>query len=442
VSVSPDYTEFVDLSIYDKSPTDIVAAAKATLQSRIPDWVPANTNVEVMLMEALAVEIGETIFSINRLPSTMMKVLLALYGVEINSGTPATTTLTFTAYDTDGYAVPAGTEVAILTGTGEYVSFFTDVADAVVQGQTTATIAATANVNTNIANGLPQGTAGELAVALIGIDSVETGSVISNGSLPETEEAWTERGIQRLQRLVDTLVIPSHFTSAALENPLVYRAYTIDNWNSTGYASTYTWAGNVVTVTYAGHGLASGNHITVDFTSGGATADAEYTVVGITSDDVFTFALTGSGAAGDLTFWRLPGEDPGNVTVVVRGLSGNLTAPQKATLKADLEARANANLVVSVKDPTVTTVAVTTQVAVLDGYIEQTVLDAVDARLTDYLSPLTWAWGGVVRKNELISVIDQVDGVDYVSTLTLPAADVNIGEGNLADAGTITVTAV
>jgi hypothetical protein len=197
MSVSPDYTEFVDLSIYDKDPTDILAAAKATLQSRIPDWVPANTNVEVMLMEALAVEIGETIFSINRLPSTMMKILLALYGVEINSGTPPTTTLTFTAYDTDGYAIPLGTEVAILTGTGEYVSFFTDVEGAVVQGQTTATIAATANVNTNIANGLPSGTVGELAVALIGIDSVETGSTIVNGSFPEREEAWTERGIQR-----------------------------------------------------------------------------------------------------------------------------------------------------------------------------------------------------------------------------------------------------
>ena len=74
-------------------------------------------------------------------------------------------------------------------------------------------------------------------------------------------------------------------------------AYTINQ-----QSATYTWASNIVTVTLAGHGLSVGEKFHIDFTSGGATADGEYTVETVPSTSTFTFTLTGSGTSGNATF--------------------------------------------------------------------------------------------------------------------------------------------
>lgn len=377
MTVSPDYTDYVDLTIYDKGPQDILEAAQATLQARIPDWSPTPTNIEVMLMEALALEVGETVFSLNRIPESMVRVLLSLYGIEFDSGQPPVVDLLFTAQDTDGYTVPAGTEVAVLMSNNEYISFFTDTELTITEGNATGTVGATATVFTNIANGIASGTDGELVDAIVGIDAVETASVVADGRLPENVEQWTFRGVQRLRRLVDTLVIPQHFIQAALENTLVVRANAVDNYDP--------------------------------------TADPP----------------------------GVPGDHPGNVTVVVYGDGAPLSTAEKTTLRDSLEQRALANLIVHVIDPTITTVNVTASIAVEATATEATVITAVETRLAEYLNPATWPWAGTVRRNELISVIDQVPGVDYVDSITTPAADIVLGVGEtLVDAGTITITAV
>lgn len=69
-------------------------------------------------------------------------------------------------------------------------------------------------------------------------------------------------------------------------------------------ASTYTWAANVLTVTFTAHGYQVGDQVFLDATSGGLT-DGLYTVAGITSANVYTIALTGSGTSGNATAYRL-----------------------------------------------------------------------------------------------------------------------------------------
>ena len=374
MTVNPDYTPYVDLTLYDKSPTDILAAGVSTLQARMADWQPTATNVEMMLLEAIAIEVGETLFTLNRLPSNLLRRVLLLYGVVQYPGSPPSVNITFTAQDDTGYVVPGGTEVSILLPTGDYMSFYTELDLTIPALMTTGTVSASATEYTAIANGISIGTVVEMVDSVTGVIAAETATIVGGGEPPETETEFLQRGTQRLQRLVDTLVIPAHFTQAALENPLVVRANTLDNWD-------------------------------------------------------------GSGGA--------PGDDPGYVTVVVYGDAAPLSTYEKGILQADLEARAAAHLEIVVIDPTVTDVDVTVSVKVSPIYTEAHVLDAVEARLIEYLSPNTWPWTGTVRRNELISVIDQVTGVDYVDTLTLPAADINITSGSaLVRADTITVTAV
>jgi hypothetical protein len=109
-----------------------------------------------------------------------------------------------------------------------------------------------------------------------------------------------------------------------------------------------------------------------------------------------------------------------------------------------LAGQAQANLAVVVIDPTITSVTVTATVHPLTGYDSATVQANVGAALAAYLNPDTWSWSGTVRRNKLIQVIEDAAGVDYLTSLTAPAADVTLtGVAPLtsynAGASTITV---
>lgn len=89
-------------------------------------------------------------------------------------------------------------------------------------------------------------------------------------------------------------------------------------------ASTYTWVANVVTVAFTAHGRKVGDYIFVDFTSGGGTPDGVYQIASIVNANSFTFALAGSGAAGNCSTYHASFDvianndaagDSGNVTV-------------------------------------------------------------------------------------------------------------------------------
>jgi uncharacterized phage protein gp47/JayE len=137
----------------------------------------------------------------------------------------------------------------------------------------------------------------------------------------------------------------------------------------------------------------------------------------------------------------VPGDDPGHVTIAVYGNGVMLSAPAKAALQAEMEALAAVNLQVHVVDPTITAVNVTAALKAKAGYDPTEVDTAVTAALNEYLDPQTWPWAGTVRRFELASVMDQVEGVDYVDTITTPASDTALtGNAPLADAGTINIT--
>lgn len=136
------------------------------------------------------------------------------------------------------------------------------------------------------------------------------------------------------------------------------------------------------------------------------------------------------------------GADLGYVTVAVATTGGGaLSAPDKATLEANLIAAAHAGLIITVVDADVTPVDVDVTVLRLPGYADADVEAAVTAILEDYLDADAWAWSRLVRVNELIAQADRAAGVDVVLAVTTPAGDLTLpGVAPLATAGTITVT--
>lgn len=139
-----------------------------------------------------------------------------------------------------------------------------------------------------------------------------------------------------------------------------------------------------------------------------------------------------------------PGDHPGHVTLAVYG-RGDLPIPQitKDELLAALVPASAPHLIKHVVDPTVTPVDVTVTVARHSGYTDMTVLANCEEALRSYLSPDGWPWQPVVRRTQLISLLADVEGVAYVSSLTTPAADLALpGVANLTRPGAISVFVV
>jgi hypothetical protein len=94
-----------------------------------------------------------------------------------------------------------------------------------------------------------------------------------------------------------------------------------------------------------------------------------------------------------------------------------------------------------VVDPTVTPVDVAVTVHRYDDWLAADVAANVDAALHEYLNTDAWDWSPTVRRNELLALVDGVDGVRYVEALATPAADVALpGAAPLASSGSVAVT--
>jgi uncharacterized phage protein gp47/JayE len=377
ISPTPDLSAYVNLRIFDLSDQDIVTAAIAALQLNLPGWVPREGNSEIVILESIALEVAEGIVAINRLPGAVVQALLLLAGVDKDFGAAPTAGATFTMGDTNGYTIPAGTQMYLSLEDGTSVKFLVQIPGLTIPpGSLSGTVPIISDIFTASANGIVAGTRMTLADPLPFIERVELATDVADGTDPETDDQWRDRGVARLSRLSDALVVPRHFEAAALERPEVSRAVGIDLY--------------------------------------------------------------------DPAVGPNPGDNPGHMTVAVLGENGaTLSTEAKDLIEQDMESRAVAILDVHVVDVTIVTIPLAVQVHVFAGFdpaiVTQSIKDAINA----YVDPLTWTWGGKIRLNEIISLVDRVDGVDYVMATTINgvAGDYTIsGAATLPNAGTITVT--
>lgn len=374
---SPDFTPYIDLSLYDKDAQDIYDTAVQLIQESLPDWQPREGNTEVLLLEGLALEVAEIVYALNRLPSGIMEALLRFFQVERDYGAVPTCTVTFHMAGTDGYSVPAGTRFSVQgESTADPIIFSTTTELTVPGGQSSGTVTAEADEYTDVVNGIPAGTQVSILDSIIYADYAVLATPVTGGRNAEPDDDYLQRGVNRFTRLSTTLVLPKHFTAYALENPAVSRATTLDAYNP--------------------------------------VAD-----------------VGGDGPVGN---------DPGHVAVVVYGSGGPVGGPDKTALLAEMEEASQVNLTVHVIDATVVNQNITTTVMALSGWDAADVVANVEAALDSYLDPQVWPWSGVIRYNELIQLISNAEGVDYVVSLT-PNSDVTLTNvASLVDLGTVSVT--
>lgn len=348
-----DTSGYVDLRLYDRSDQEIFEVALAAAQLNMPDWTPREGNVEVLLIEALALEVAEAVVAINRLPGATLETLLRFAGVDRDYGAAPTAFAQIMCADTLGHEIPAGTRLYLSTADGQ--GFVTMLVESpgvsIPSGSQTGVVSLIGDVFTSAANGVPAGTSLQMVSPMPFVETIELVTPAADGRDPETDEVWRDRGVNRLSRLTEALVLPRHFEAAALEDPNVSRAVVVDNTDP------------------ATEGV---------------------------------------------------GDDPGHVTVAVLGDGAALLSQAaKEALQLALDDAALALLQVHVVDMAIAPVAVTVSVHLLSSADPDITIAAIQRAVDEYLSPLTWTYGAMVRRNEMLSLVDRVTGVDYVTDLVM-----------------------
>ena len=368
-------------------PTALQELAYDYLRARIPGWEPAAGNLDVWLIEAFALIAAQVAEVASDVPTSIFRY----YGANIveiapREATPATGAVTIVARDTNGYHLAAGT-IFGLQVEGTWLAFEVTSDHDLAAGVTTLAAVPMVAVEAGAAG---TGLTGGL-VPLDALDWVLSASfddATSGGVDAESDEDYLARLVEELRLLSPRPILPEDFAVLAKRITEVDRALALD-----GYDPTDNTYGNQRMVSLA---LASS-----------------------------------SGEA--------------------------VSQDGKDAVKALLEDAREVNFEVSIIDPSYTNVSVNFAVECWPDFDAAAVVANAEAALEAYLSPATWGqpdYGDVrqwvnepkVRYLEVAQVLNSVEGVRYVETLTvngLTNTNVTlIGPAPLPNVGTITGAAV
>jgi hypothetical protein len=219
------------------------------LAARAPGWQAHDGNLEVWLTEAWSESASEVRALARDVPAT----IFTTYGGEVLGIAPgiaeaATGTATFTAVDTQGYTLEAGTQFALPRSGDDLVAFAVDQETVIPPGSnTTGAVAFTAVETGSDGNGLI-GT-GEMLDPVTWVDTVTTTEPTAKGADAETPDAYLDR-LSILMRMVALRpVLPLDFAILALQVPTVARAISMNLYNP----ADNTWTNpRMVTLILAG----------------------------------------------------------------------------------------------------------------------------------------------------------------------------------------------
>jgi len=353
---SPDFREYVDLTIYDTTPQILYDDSVIYAQTAMPEFDPRIGTIEDALLQGMAFVGAILATGINRLPNGLMEGMLKLLGFNRNEAQFATGTATITTSINTGTVIPKGTvftydvyEDGITTS----YPFETDsdlvLASTFDEGDITITA-----TNAGKYPALLAGQSLTLVSQVPYVIAVQLTDDIEVGADAETQTEFFNRGAQYLASLNSTIATSAQMT----------------------------------------------NYITANYTT--VPVFKVYDLVN-SSDMLFATA-----------------DAPGYVTVSVCNTDGGaLTSTVKNDLLADLDDKCVAGLTIAVVDMLNFTVQVNVSVSVLDGFTPSTVTDEVAAVLDSYLTYSGWDFSETINKNILIAKASQIPGVRYVSSLAI-----------------------
>lgn len=348
----------------EREPDELAEAAYDYLAQQVPGWEPAGGNLDTLLIEVTS-RMGS---DLRALAADVPESIFRTYGSELVNIPPepagyATVGIQFTAMDTHGYVIPAGTAVGVRRPDGNLEAFG-------VQADLTIAAAATTVIDTLVAieagaqaNGLVAGSEAQMLDALAFVQAVAVTTASDGGADAETDDDYLDRLADELRLLAPRPILPDDFAVLARRDASVARALAVNLY------------------------------------------DPGPPVV-LTQERCVSLAMVT--AAGE-----------------------PVDAATKTRVDAALQAQREVNFKVFEIDPTYTTIDARWQVAFLPGYTAAGVDALVTSALQAYFAPAAWGlpptgddpdgWREQlhVRWSEVVVVVNTVEGVDYIVTLTI-----------------------
>jgi hypothetical protein len=279
----------------ESNPEDLFQLFVADLQARVPGWEPADGNLDVWLAEGvsqIAAQVAETASDFETAAFRWFGENLV--GVAPVSAVAATALVTFTATDTAGHTIPAGTAIGIPATDGTLLGFST-IASATIPAASSSVSGVTvvAAEAGSAANGLAG--PGQLVDALTYLNtSVVLGSATDGGSDEEATDAYLDRLAAELRLQTISPILPQDFAQLAKRVTEIDRCLALDGYKPSDGTSNNALTVTLVPVNPDGTTISAGGKtaLAAQFAEGGDTpaivnfvvyvADPHYTSVDIT----------------------------------------------------------------------------------------------------------------------------------------------------------------
>lgn len=449
-----DFSEYVDLRIFDKDPGDIYRDAIEIARLSLPEFNLRTGTPEDAIFQAMAYISALNVAAINRLPDRLMAGIVSILGYQRQEAVPAEVDVEITANTYDGTLLPPGTTFVYRTIFEDEVQDYAfqlteilsiDPVDLEITQEYPSASATVRCLQGGVIPPISASTQFDVISSGTSIQSVivRDPSNFANGINGDTDEEYLSKASTYLRSLTSSLVRASQIDAYLLNAypDIVYKAKTYDLTNGDSSVgdiginriadidNTYLNS-NVATIhTTEPHLFVTGDFVEISITGNAASATFNGVhEVTATGDSIFQFAKVATNSASTtVTGTAETGlEATGYATIFTYGYNTYLTAAEKLQVLADVRSRSIAGLTFNVLDPTLVTLDIGGSVIVDELFNVDDVELAVTNALVDYLSPNSFPFGNDrVRKNLLVSLISAVPGVVYVDELTLTPTGTN-----------------
>lgn len=473
---SPDFSEYIDLTVNDLQPSDIYSLAREYALISLPEFNPRTGTVEDAMLQAMAYVSGLVTGAINRLPNSLIEGMLRVMGMYRLESTFASGAVIFSAIDDSGLTIPAGTQVGYYETTDDQVVlhiFETTASVTIASGDMQSASTQIKAINSGTKPVIADGTVLTILSPIVKLIDAEFDGTLVQGKATETDAEFFSRARTYLGSLSRSLATASQTTDYILTNYSdTYRVETYDltrlvkleadslgkysagvvraiflntgtGYHAISYTSTGAGIYTLPTASLPDMSTASTIRVTntgiADYetiwgvsnnpsTSGSIIAEYSYTGTNAT---VLTTAGGKSPHVEILDTARFDAADQtGAITIFLSDSTGaSLTAEQKGAIADDIASKCVGGLDVSITDVILAYISITVSVAVVEGYSSLDVRSAVDSYVTNYLSPSEYPFTTRIRKNQMIADVSQIAGVDYVDSFTM---SVNTNSSELA----------
>ena len=464
---SPDVSKYVDLTVYDEKPSTSLQTILQAARGFAPAWIPQTGQIEVVIAEAIAHRSAEVAHAINRVPGATVETLLELFGIVKNQGVKATATVKINAYG--NFTLPVASEILYTDGsTGDVFVFITGstvtltpvkaTGKLTLAGctasttypagtQFTVTVGSTTYTYTADSDFTTDGSGDTASVTVTAtVFGKDHNDVTHNGVIPNGSAAFTfsgKGGGTVTAQTGDT----NGFINGSDDNATVSvtaqdvgNVYNFDavgqelqllnsatNFKSAEFTVTPSGGEAVETDdTYFDRGIS----VLSGYSAASTTASQIKNYIGQNKAYAYRTAVFNRRRYRDRdTTASSFGFHNGHVLVAVGGVVSNaansstqvkVSSSNLSDLHTALTERVPSSLSVDVMSAELADVDITASVVKKEGTTGATVKTAIETALKGYLDANSWNWEeNLVRRNEIISLIDSVTGVDYVSSLTM-----------------------